>query len=88
MEHLLLSAGERSSGRLNPETLDRACNQVRLNGYVVLANAMPTDFIDRLWRLRPTRQTLENRTFASGVSAWIRLSVRPTRTRSWSRTRS
>jgi len=48
MEHLLLSAGERSSGRLNPETLDRACNQVRLNGYVVLANAMPTDFIDRL----------------------------------------
>lgn len=48
MQHLVLSAQERSLGSLSPETLERACNQVKLNGYVVLANALPTEFIDAL----------------------------------------
>ena len=49
MEHLVLSSQERSSGSLSPETLERACNQVMLNGFVLLANALSTDLVDKIY---------------------------------------
>jgi Phytanoyl-CoA dioxygenase (PhyH) len=49
MEHLVLSSQERSAGKLNPETLERGCNQVMLNGFVLVANALSTDFVDKIY---------------------------------------
>lgn len=48
MEHLVLSSHERSSGRLDADTLDQACKQVVLNGFVVLENAITTDQVDKV----------------------------------------
>ena len=53
MEHLRLSPRERSSGRLDAETVERACRHIALNGFVVLENAIATDIVDKVhddWR--------------------------------------
>ncbi len=47
MEHLVLSSEERANGGLSAGTLDRACNQVALNGFVVLENAIAVDVVDK-----------------------------------------
>ncbi len=49
MRNLALSAEELSSGKLRAETLERACNQVLLNGFVVLANATAPEFIEKVY---------------------------------------
>jgi ectoine hydroxylase-related dioxygenase (phytanoyl-CoA dioxygenase family) len=48
MGFMKLSQAEQSSGQLEPETLAQAVNQVRLNGFVVLENAVPLDLVDEL----------------------------------------
>lgn len=48
MEHLVLSPQERSSGRLDAGTLERACNHVALNGFVLLENAISTEVVDQV----------------------------------------
>jgi hypothetical protein len=48
MEHLVVSSHERSSGRLDADTVERACKHVALNGFVVLENAIPPDLIDKV----------------------------------------
>jgi ectoine hydroxylase-related dioxygenase (phytanoyl-CoA dioxygenase family) len=48
MEHLVLSSHERASGKLEAETLDRACRQIGLNGFVVLENAVATETVDKV----------------------------------------
>jgi ectoine hydroxylase-related dioxygenase (phytanoyl-CoA dioxygenase family) len=62
MERLVLSSLELSSGKLNPETLERACNQVMLNGFVVLQNAVSTELIDKIYEdwIALTHDLLEN----------------------------
>jgi ectoine hydroxylase-related dioxygenase (phytanoyl-CoA dioxygenase family) len=58
----VLSSLELSSGKLNPETLERACNQVMLNGFVVLQNAVSTELIDKIYEdwIALTHDLLEN----------------------------
>jgi len=46
VEHLVLSPQECSGSRLTADTLERACNQLILNGFVVLQNAISPDLID------------------------------------------
>ena len=48
MEQLVLSSEERSSGRLDADTLERACRNVALNGFVVLANVLAADVVDKV----------------------------------------
>jgi ectoine hydroxylase-related dioxygenase (phytanoyl-CoA dioxygenase family) len=48
MEFMKLSREEISSGKLAPETLQQAVNQVKLNGYVVIENAISDDLADEL----------------------------------------
>ncbi len=48
MGFMKLSPAELSNGQLAPETLEQAVNQVRLNGFVVLENALPLDLVDDL----------------------------------------
>ena len=93
MEHLVLSSQERSSGSLSSETLERACNQVMLNGFVLLANALSTDFVDKIYEdwINLANHLLENvpkktdvGIFSSARSGfgWIRRSVIRIRIRS------
>jgi ectoine hydroxylase-related dioxygenase (phytanoyl-CoA dioxygenase family) len=46
MGFMTLSQEELSSEQLAPETLEQAANQVKLNGFVVLENAVPVDLVD------------------------------------------
>lgn len=48
MAFLQLSQAEQVSGHLAPETLEAAVNQVKLNGFVVLENALPIDLVDTM----------------------------------------
>ena len=48
MSFMKLSQAELSSGQLAPATLEQAVNQVLLNGFVVLENAVPIDLVDDL----------------------------------------
>lgn len=48
MGFMKLSQEELSSGQLAPETFEQADNQVKLNGFVVLENAVPLDLVDDL----------------------------------------
>jgi hypothetical protein len=48
MGFMQLSQEERSSGQLNADTLEQAVNQIRLNGFVVLDQALPIDLVDEL----------------------------------------
>jgi ectoine hydroxylase-related dioxygenase (phytanoyl-CoA dioxygenase family) len=43
-----LSPEELSSGRLNPETLNAAIEQIRLHGYTYFENVLAPDFVDKL----------------------------------------
>ena len=48
MKFTKLSPEEVASGQLAPETLAQAVLQVRLNGFVVLENALPVELVDRM----------------------------------------
>lgn len=48
MAFFRLSQAEQASRQLAPETLEAAVNQVRLNGFVVLENALPVDLVDTM----------------------------------------
>lgn len=48
MGFMKLSQEEVASGQLAPETLDRATNQVKLTGFVVLEHALPADLVEQL----------------------------------------
>jgi len=48
MGFMKLSQAEQASGQLAPETLEQAVNQVKLNGFVVLENALPVELVDAL----------------------------------------
>jgi ectoine hydroxylase-related dioxygenase (phytanoyl-CoA dioxygenase family) len=48
MGYMKLSQEELSNGKLAPETLEEAATQVKLNGFVVIENALPIDLVEEL----------------------------------------
>jgi len=48
MTYMQLTSEELSSQKWTPERLEQAINQVKLNGFVVLENALPLELVDQL----------------------------------------
>jgi len=65
-----LSAEERASGKLNPETLENALHQVKMNGVVVFESVLPEELVDDMNAnfLRVLNETLQTNAEATELN--------------------